>query len=348
PQGRYRNERSRVRPSFREAFREWRATKAPTKPTDPVPTETRRRGDFAEPPASGLRVTWLGHATSIVEIGGRRILIDPMWAQRASPVSFIGPKRFHEPPLPLEELPAPDAVLLSHDHYDHLDRSTVRALGRTGVRFITPVGVGKRIVGWGVPADKVQEMEWWDQVDVGGVTVTATPSRHFSGRSPFFFDRDRALWCGFALTGPEHRVYYAGDTAMFDGFDEIGRRLGPFDASLIEIGAYNQLWADVHLGPEQAVEAFHRVKGGLFIPIHWATFDLSTHGWTEPVERFLVAARRTDARHVVPRPGACIEPARPPEVERWWPELPWRTADEYPVVSSGATTLKQSTTNSSI
>jgi len=234
PGGQYRNEHPRQHPSIRQAFKEWRGNKAPTKPAAPVPTETRTSTDFATPPASGLRVTWLGHATSIVEIDGCRFLIDPVWAERASPVSFMGPKRFHEPPLPLEELPTLDAVLLSHDHYDHLDRGTVVALGRTGVRFITPRGVGKRIVRWGVQADQVRELDWWEQVDVGGVTVTSTPSRHFSGRSPFFFDRDKALWCGFALTGPEHRVYYASDTAMFGGFDEIGRRLGPFDAALVE------------------------------------------------------------------------------------------------------------------
>jgi len=330
------NEGPRVRPSMLEAFKEWRATRAPTKPAGAVPTEALTRRDLAEPPASGLRLTWLGHATSIVEIDGRRFLTDPVWGERASPLPFIGPKRFFAPPLALAELPPLDAVLLSHDHYDHLDRRTVLTLGRKGARFVAPLGVGKRIVRWGVPAAQVQELDWWQDVDVGGVTVTATPARHFSGRSPLFLDRDRALWCGFALAGPGHRVYYAGDTAMFGGFDEIGRELGPFDAALIEIGAYNQLWADVHLGPEQAVDAFHRVRGGLFVPIHWATFDLSTHGWTEPVERFLAEARRTGARHVVPRPGASLEPARPPAVERWWPDLPWRTAEEYPVVSSGA------------
>lgn len=345
--GQYRNEHPTVQASVREALMEWRGNKAPTKPTGPVPIESRTGAEFDVPPASGLRVTWLGHATSLVEIDGRRILIDPLWADRASPFQFIGPKRFFPPPLPLDDLPPLDAVLLSHDHYDHLDRRTVLALGRTGVRIFTPLGVGKRIIRWGLPARQVTELDWWEQADAAGVTVTATPSRHFSGRSPLFFDRDRALWAGFALTGDAHRVYYASDTAMFGGFDEIGRRLGPFDVALIEIGAYNRLWPDVHLGPEQAVEAFRRVRGGLFFPIHWATFDLSTHGWTEPVERLLAEVDRTGIPVVVPRPGQSVEPAEPPEVERWWPDLPWRTAEEYPVVSSGPIPPRSSTTTSS-
>lgn len=185
----------------------------------------------------------------------------------------------------------------------------------------------------GVPRDQIRELDWWGSLDVGGVTVTATPARHFSGRSPF--DRNKALWAGFALTGPRHRVYYAGDTSMFEGFDEIGSRLGPFDAALIEIGAYNRLWADLHLGPEQAVEAFQRVRGGLFVPIHWATFDLAMHSWTEPIERFLVEAERRGVPIAVPKPGQSIEPAHPPDLDRWWPDLPWQSADEHPIVSSG-------------
>lgn len=341
--GKYWNSQPIVYPRLSEGLREWFGSKAPTTPTEPVPTDPKTRGDFATPPSSGLRVTWLGHATSLVEIDGHRFLIDPVWAERVSPVPFLGPRRFFPPPLALEELPPLHAVLISHDHYDHLDKGTVRALARSGVPFLVPLGVSKRLVGWGIPKRQIQELDWWDRVEAGSVTVTATPSRHFSGRSPILVDRNRSLWCGFALKGPEHRLYYAGDSGMFEGFDEIGRKLGPFDATLIEISAYNQLWADLHLGPEQAVAAFHRVRGGLLIPIHWATFDLSTHGWTEPIERLLVEARRTGARLAVPRPGQSIEPIRPPEVERWWPDLPWRTAEEYPVVSSGTTPSTTST-----
>jgi len=333
--GRFRNQLPTRLPRLREILPEWILGKAQSTPLAPLPTVRRTSADFRDPPATGLRVTWLGHATSLVEIDGRRFLLDPVWAERSSPVPGAGPKRFFDPPLLLGDLPSLDAVLISHDHYDHLDRHTVLRLAAMGPRFLVPLRVGDRMMTWGVPREQIRELDWWERVEVRGIEVTATPARHFSGRSPFMIDRNRSLWTGFALVGPEHRVYYAGDTSMFDGFDEIGRRLGPFDAALIEIGAYNRLWADLHLGPEQAVDALRRVRGGLFIPIHWATFDLAMHSWTEPIERLLVEAGRREVTVAVPKPGQSVEPARPPQVERWWPDLPWQSADEHPIVSSG-------------
>jgi L-ascorbate metabolism protein UlaG (beta-lactamase superfamily) len=169
---------------------------------------------------------------------------------------------------------------------------------------------------------------------VDGVEFTATPSRHFSGRSLIQADADQTLWAGWALHGPKHRVYYSGDTAMFPQFEEIGARLGPFDVTLIEVGAYNQLWADVHLGPEQALRAHQMVRGELLIPVHWGTFDLALHAWTEPMERLLVGAAETGVRLSSPRPGESIEPASASVATRWWPEIPWQTKEQAPVVSS--------------
>ena len=148
-------------------------------------------------------------------------------------------------------------------------------------------------------------------------------------------DKDKTLWAGFALTGPDHRVYYSGDTSMFRGFKEIGEKLGPFDATLIEVGAYHQLWADVHLGPEQAVKGVQDARGGLMIPVHWATFDLAMHSWVEPAERLLVAAKAANVPLSIPKPGQSLEPSNPPPPGRWWPELPWQTVEEHPIVSSG-------------
>lgn len=320
-------------------LRDYFRNKAPSTPSAPIPVERRTLADFRAPPASGLRVTWLGHATAIVEIDGRRFLLDPVWAERISPVPGFGPKRFFEPPLALEEVPPIDAVLLSHDHYDHLDRRTVGVLSMVGARFIAPLGVGERLARWGVPRSQIRELDWWQTVNVGGVTITATPARHFSGRSAIMLDRNRTLWAGYALTGPQHRVYYSGDTAMFDGFDEIGETLGPFDATLMEIGAYHHHWADVHLGPEQAIEAVRRVRGGVLIPLHWGTFDLAMHGWTEPIERLLVEASRTGTRVVALKPGQRVEPAALPAFERWWPTLPWDTVQQHPIVSSGLSSV---------
>ncbi len=322
------------RPSITRLVRERLWGDAQVFPSAPLPVVRRSADDFARPPLSGLRITWLGHSTSLIELDGHRFLTDPVWVKRASPVEWVGPRRFFDPPLPLDELPEIDAVLISHDHYDHLDRHTVLTLAKRGHMFVVPTGVGARLTRWGVAAEQIRELEWFEGTRVGDVEVVATPGRHFSGRSPFGSDRNRALWAGFALIGPEHRVYYAGDTAMFGGFEEIGAALGPFDATLIEIGAYNRMWADLHLGPEQAVEAYQRVGGGLLVPVHWATFNLAFHSWTEPAERLIVEADRTGAEFVIPRPGQSVEPSCPPPVERWWPEIPWETAAEHPIVSS--------------
>lgn len=300
-------------------------------PSAPLPVITRRAEDFTAAPRSGARITWLGHSTSILEVDRLRVLVDPVWAERASPFGFIGPRRFHAPPLALADLPPLDAVLLSHDHYDHLDERTVRTLGAKGLRFLVPIGVGARLRGWGVPAAQVQELNWWDRVEIAGVTIVATPARHFSGRAWHFRDRDRSLWSGYALLGATRRIYYAGDTSYFGGFAQVARELGPFDATLIEVGAYSQAWPDVHIGPELAARAVREARGGVFIPIHWGTFDLSTHGWTEPVERSIVAAAAEGVPITVMRLGAQWEPTDGAVVDRWWPAERWRTAAEYPM-----------------
>lgn len=290
--------------------------------------------DYRSKPASGLRISWLGHSTTLVEIDGERILIDPIWSERCSPVSWAGPRRFFAPPLALDALPSLDAILISHDHYDHLDEATIRKLKKLERPFIVPLGVGSHLEYWGVAPELITEVDWWDEVEVGALTITATPARHFSGRLPTDESRNSTLWTGYALVGPAHRIYYSGDTAMFDGFKEIGERLGPFDAAMIEIGAYNQMWPDSHLGPEQAVEAFEHVQGGMMIPMHWGTFNLAFHGWTEPIERFVIAAQAAGIDFVAPRPGERIEPSSPPQLVRWWPQVPWQDAEEYPIVST--------------
>jgi L-ascorbate metabolism protein UlaG (beta-lactamase superfamily) len=301
--------------------------------------ERRSGADFATPPASGLRVTWLGHSTLLLELDGARVLIDPVWGERASPFTFAGPRRFFAPPLPIEQLPWVDAIVLSHDHYDHLDLPTVKALASRGERWIVPLGVGAHLRAWGIAPARITELDWWDSTAAGALTITATPARHFSGRS--LDDRDRTLWAGWALRGPRHRVFYSGDTALHEEFDDIGERLGPFDLTLIESGAYNPMWADVHLGPEQAVLAHRLVRGDVMLPVHWGMFDLALHGWTEPMERVVVAAERAGVRVASPRPGGMVEPARVTGVERWWPTVPWETAAEAPVWSSRMERLRR-------
>ncbi|CCQ71999.1 MBL fold metallo-hydrolase [Magnetospira sp. QH-2] len=333
--GKFVNERPVIESSFLEMLFKWMRGAENTVPRDPLPVMDRVASDFALPPQTGLRITWLGHSTLLVEMENRRILVDPVWSTRASPLRWMGPKRFHRPPLSLADLPEIDAVVISHDHYDHLDQEAVQALGDRVPLYIVPLGVGGHLRTWGVAPQRIIERDWWETFSLGDLSFTATPARHFSGRSLIMADRDKTLWSGWVIAGPKHRIYYSGDTGMFPTFGEIGKRLGPFDAVLMEIGAYNALWPDVHIGPEQAIEARRALGSGLFIPVHWGTFDLALHAWTEPVERLLAAADQAGVPVAVPRPGESIEPAQPPAVTRWWPPVPWQTADQAPLISSG-------------
>ncbi|QRK10448.1 MBL fold metallo-hydrolase [Archangium violaceum] len=301
----------------------------PAEPPPSVPGDRRR---FDTPPATGLRVTWLGHSTTLIEIDGHRVLTDPIWSERASPLSWVGPKRWYAPPVALSELPPIDAVVISHDHYDHLDHPTVSAMKDWDTTFVVPLGVGAHLAAWGVPEARIVELDWWEHTRVRGLDITATPARHASGRTGL--DKDATLWAGFALHGPAHRAFYSGDTGLFPAMKDIGARLGPFDVTMIEVGQYHSAWPDWHIGPEQAVLAHRMLQGRVLLPVHWGLFTLAAHGWTEPIERVLAAAEEGNDMVVVPRPGQSIEPGAPAPLERWWPNLPWDTAAQHPIVST--------------
>lgn len=339
--GKFRNALKRVDGSYWGMFTKFLGGGEGRVPKGYPPIKELSAKDFEVPPQSGLRITWLGHSTLLVEIDGKRILVDPVWSERASPFDWVGPKRFHAPPLAIEDLPAIDAVVISHDHYDHLDHRTIIALGARIPLYAVPLGVGAHLESWGVAPERIVERDWWGEVAVDDITLIATPARHFSGRSIVMADQNATLWAGWILKGPQHKIYYSGDTAMSPKFAEIGKRYGPFDAALIETGAYNVLWADVHMGPEQAVQAFGDVGGGLFIPVHWGTYHLALHAWTEPVERVLVAAQKAGASIAIPFPGQSIEPSSPPALVRWWPDVNWQNANQAPVVSSGLVKSEQ-------
>jgi L-ascorbate metabolism protein UlaG (beta-lactamase superfamily) len=294
-------------------------------PAEPPPTERRHRADFAVPPASGLRITWLGHSSVLVEIDGLTVLLDPVFSERLSPFTFAGPKRFFPSSLPADEVPILDAAIISHDHYDHLDRAGILTLEPRTARFVVPLGVGSHLEYWGVPPEKIVELDWWEELRVADrLRLVACPARHFSGRGG---PGDRTEWASFAIIGPRHRVFFSGDTGPMPLFAEVGNRLGPFDVTLIKIGAYGRGWPDIHVDPEQAVELHEQVRGRLLVPVHWGTVNLSYHGWTEPAERVIVAARQRGVALAIPRPGEMLEPveppAEPPPVQRWWPDIPW-------------------------
>ncbi len=301
-------------------------------PSAPVPVVTPDPTLFGTPPPSGLRVTWLGHSTALLEIDGHRILTDPVWSDRVTPVAGVGPRRWYPPPIPIDALPFIEAVVISHDHYDHLDQATIVALNEMRVRFIVPLGVGADLVRWGVREDSITELDWWEHVDIRSLTVVCTPARHASGRH--LFDKDAKLWAGYAFITGKHHVYFSGDTGLFPALRDIGFRLGPFDLTMIEVGQYNAAWPDWHMGPEQAVRAHEMVRGRVMLPVHWGAIALAAHGWTEPIERVLVAAKAAGVTVIAPRPGEPVEPSAPPELVRWWPEVPWKTAAERPVVST--------------
>lgn len=301
-------------------------------PQPPLVVEPIEAGRFDTRPASGLRVTWFGHSSTLIEIGGQRVLTDPMWSERVGPVRGVGPTRWFPPLIALDALPPIDAVVISHDHFDHCDTATLTAMKDWNTRFVVPLGVGAHLEYWGIPASHIVELDWWEEATVGALRIVATPARHASGRTPF--DRDATLWASYSLVGSLHRVFFSGDTGLFPAMTEIGTRLGPFDLTLIEVGQYDAAWPDWHIGPEQAVVAHTMLRGKRLLPIHWGLLALAYHGWTEPIERVAVAAERARAALLTPKPGQSVEPDRIPETVRWWPEVPWRSAEQAPIVSS--------------
>jgi L-ascorbate metabolism protein UlaG (beta-lactamase superfamily) len=289
------------------------------KPPAPLPVVSPIDA-WRDPSRAGLRATWLGHSTVLLEVDGARILTDPVWSDRASPSQIVGPRRFHPPPVAIDRLPPLDAILVSHDHFDHLDESAVRALARASAApFFTALGVGARLEAFGVPAPRIIELAWWERGEVPGtaIEIAATPAQHFSGRG--LLDRDRTLWASWVVRGPRHRIFFSGDTGLEPELPTIARTFGPFDLVMLEVGAYHPAWGDIHLGPEQALEAHAALGGGRFLPVHWSTFDLALHGWDEPILPLERAARERGLPLVAPRIGQPIDLAdRPLPIDPWW------------------------------
>ncbi|MFD9811904.1 MBL fold metallo-hydrolase [Streptomyces sp. NPDC059080] len=315
-------------------------------PVGPIPVHRRAPGETTGPPRTGLRVTWMGHSSVLAEIDGHRVLFDPVWGERCSPFAWAGPKRLHPAPVELAALGPVDAVVISHDHYDHLDMATIQALTATGAAFVVPLGIGADLEFWGVPPSRVTELDWHESTRVGELTLTATPAQHFCGRG--LRGPQHTLWASWAVAGPEHRIHHSGDTGYFPGFAAIGEHHGPFDLTMIQVGAYSEFWPknhtdhtplpgawpDIHMTPAQGVQAHLDLQGGapagVLLPIHWGTFNLALHPWAEPAEWMKDAAEEVGQAVAFPCPGEPFEPAgRLPE-ESWWRAVsypiahPWR------------------------
>jgi len=300
-------------------------------PTHPLPSlnplEPWRRN-----PDTGLRVTWLGHSTTLIEIGGVRVLTDPVWGSRASPLSLAGPKRFQPVPVALREMPPVDIVIISHDHYDHLDYPTIRALVKSDVPFVTSLGVGAHLEAWGIRPERIIELDWWEShvLPTADVRVTAGPSQHFSGRT--LKTRNATLWSSFAVRSERHGVFFSGDTGLTTEYRDIRQRLGPFDLAMLEVGAWDPAWGDMHLGPENALEAIALLDAEAFLPIHWGTFRLAMHPWDQPAEVLYEQSAKFRARLVMPKLGEPVEPERASgKVEPWWRSVDRVDGLEQPV-----------------
>jgi L-ascorbate metabolism protein UlaG (beta-lactamase superfamily) len=335
------------------------------KPARPLPVHPTTLADLARPAASGLRLTWFGHSSVLAEIGDRRVLFDPVWGERCSPFSFVGPRRVHKAPVPVASLTGLDVVVISHDHYDHLDMPTIKALVRSDAVFAVPLGVGAHLEYWGVPPERLRELDWNESAEVAGLTLTATPARHFCGRG--LRGRQQTLWASWAVTDGTHRIYHSGDTGYFPGFADIGAEHGPFDATMIQIGAYSEQWPkdharctpgepcdctpdpgpwpDIHMTPDEGLRAHLDLQGGrpagILLPIHWGTFNLAFHPWAEPAERTMLAAHAAGQRSAAPLVGQPFEPADCPRPDPWWrnvavtPESGWAAWPPVPAGPAG-------------
>lgn len=295
-----------------------------TRPAGEIPVRPLTREQLlAAPDQSVFR---LGHSTVLLKLRGKFWLTDPVFSDRASPVQWAGPQRFHQPPISLEALPPIEAVILSHDHYDHLDHHAIMALASKTRHFLTPLGVGDTLIKWGVAPDKVRQLNWWEATEVAGIRFVATPAQHFSGRG--LFDGNSTLWASWVMIDGAQRIFFSGDTGYFDGFKRIGERYGPFDLTLMETGAYNVDWPDIHMQPEQTLQAHIDLKGRWLLPIHNGTFDLSFHAWHEPFDRILALAWERNVAITTPQMGQAFSLSRPERGRAWWLEVDGERSQE--------------------
>ena len=290
----------------------------PSQTIKTVPLDTTRFNGTGQP--AEVAISWFGHSSVLIRIQGKTLLTDPVFGERASVFSFIGPKRFpYDHYVDLDELPNIDAIILSHDHYDHLDYSTFVRLNGRVKRFFVPLGVGAHLEKWGIAPESITELDWWESAKLDDLTLVCAPARHFSGRG---LTRNNTLWCSWALLGTERRVYFGADTGYYPGLKTVGEKLGPFDVALLECGAYNEDWANIHMMPEETAQAQLDVKAKLLIPIHWAKFNLALHAWRDPILRLTKKAAELGTQVATPQIGEVTVLDSSMPTQRWWERYP--------------------------
>ena len=288
-----------------------------TKPLGPLPTQPLDSLAITQKTPGMVRVTWFGHSASLVEIAGQNILLDPMLSLEMGPVRWATPNRYNRTlAIAPEKLPPLAAVLISHDHYDHLDYETIRKIKDKVGHFYVPLGIGPHLRRWGVPASRITEMNWGDSARLPGLLLRCTPSRHFSGRG--LGNQNSTLWCSWVMQGAAKRVFYTGDGGYGPHFAAIGAAYGPFDLALVECGQYNANWAEIHMRPEQSVQAARDVRARVMLPVHWGAFTEALHAWNDPVKRATAEAARLGQPITTPRLGEPVTLGTALPMERWW------------------------------
>jgi L-ascorbate metabolism protein UlaG (beta-lactamase superfamily) len=288
------------------------------KPKVKLPFQMVDFSKFTDTFENQINVTWIGHSSILLNIDGYRIVIDPLFERKHT---FIGPSRYNgKVPLNINDIPAVDLVLITHNHYDHLNKKSIQSLKHKTKQFIVPLGVRELLNQWKVPKEKIIEADWWNEFQIDqNLIISFTPTQHFSGRG--LFDRNKALWGSYVIKTQNHSVYFSGDSGYFDGFKDIGEKYGPFDITFLECGAYNSKWHHVHMYPEETVKAHIDLKGKLLHPIHWGTFDLSLHSWYDPMIRIAKAADSEDVKLITPIVGETIIVNENLVTSRWWEEF---------------------------
>jgi len=286
-------------------------------PSAELPIQAVDSAKIADRAEHITQITWLGHSALLLEMEGKNILLDPMLSDTPSPHPLLGSKRFSPLPITLESLPHIDMVLISHDHYDHLDYESVQKLKDKVDHFYTPLGVGNHLKTWGVAEEKIHELDWWDEVQLADLKLVCTPARHFSGRG--IFDRDNTLWASWIIQSARENIYFSGDSGYGPHFKEIGEKYGPFDFAMVECGQYDPRWEAIHMMPEQSVQAALDVKASLMMPIHWGSFVLSLHSWDDPIKRVSAEAKRLNQPITTPQLGEAIQlPTQNYPDSYWW------------------------------